>query len=151
MKEIELTNGYKAIIDDENFKLLNQWKWSYHRIGYAIRKSNILMHRLIMNCPKNKTIDHINGNKLDNRKINLRICSLSENLKNQKLRINNTSGYKGVSFEKRRNKWRSQIKIGRQVKEIGQFKTAIQAAMAYDLWAKNIYGEYAKLNFERAI
>lgn len=105
MKKIKLTQGKYAIVDDEDFEWLNQWKWCYCK--YVIRdiilnKKNkrIYMHRLIMNTPEKMQTDHINGNKLDNRRNNLRICTQSQNNMNRKISKLNTSGYRGIYWDK---------------------------------------------------
>jgi hypothetical protein len=137
MKEIQLTQGKVAIVDDEDFEYLNQWKW--HAIKsintyYAVRCSWIngkdhtrIMHRIIMNNPINKSIDHINHNGLDNRKENLRICTCRENSINR-LKPNPT-GYCGVS--KHGRKFRSRIWINGKICTIGTFLTAELAGNAY--------------------
>src|SRR3990167_419773 len=109
MKQIKLTQGKYTLVDDEEFDWLSKWSWCLHTNGYAQRgifskKRNInkmiLMHREIMKPRDEEWIDHINQNKLDNRKSNLRICNASTNGANQKISIKNTSGYKGVNWDK---------------------------------------------------
>lgn len=119
MKTIPLTQGKVALIDDEWFEYLSQYKWGYYKGGYAARqtqrnrvKATIYMHRLIANTPKGYDTDHINGDKLDNRSSNLRVVTHHENLSAyMKLDKRNTSGYRGVA--KWKNKWRA--RIGRSV------------------------------------
>jgi hypothetical protein len=113
MKYIQLTQGKVAIVDDEDFERVNQFKWCFDT-GYAARKSGprkaqvkIWLHRFIMQTPPGMDTDHINGNKLDNRKNNLRICTHSINLNNSKLARNNTTGFQGVSWSKDKKKWRA--------------------------------------------
>jgi hypothetical protein len=141
MKKIELTKGKFAIVDDEDFEWLNQWKWQYDSHGYATRKlwiiggkgktEKIYLHRLIMDNPTNKEVDHINRNKLDCRKSNLRLVTHSQNLLNRPANSNNTSGYKGVFFDKSRNKWKAMIKINYRSIFLGRFNTAKEASNAY--------------------
>ena len=101
--EIKLSNGKYTIIDDEDYSLIAEYRWHFDK-GYAKahKKDNkrrwILMHRLIMNPPNDKFIDHINRNKLDNRKRNLRLCNPSQNGSNMKIPKSNKSGFKGVSY-----------------------------------------------------
>jgi hypothetical protein len=156
-KIIPLTQGKEAIVDDEDFEYLNQWKWRYsggRRPGYAItgesfkKGGRFRMHRLIVNAPSNIDVDHINGNRLDNRRENLRFCNQSQNLANSKLQVNNTSGYKGVCWNKRIKKWHSQVGSRKNRKNLGEFNTAEEAAKAHDEAAKKLYGEFAKLNFD---
>lgn len=154
MKKIILRGVHSdkfILIDNEDFEWLNQWKWSY-KDGYAVRTiwpthHQIRMHRLIMNTPKGMDTDHINGNGLDNRKLNLRICTTSQNLMNKTKKQNHSSTYKGVHWDKQMQKWRTNIYINHKQTFIGLFDKERWAAMAYDLWAKENYGKFAKLNF----
>lgn len=155
MKEIKLSKGFIALVDDEDFEWLNQWKWSYHSGGYAVRMhlghKMLFMHRFIMNVPTTLEIDHINHNGIDNRKCNLRICTTSQNLHNTKIQRNNTSGYKGVSFNKLTNKWEAYIKINNKKIHLGLFNTSEDAARAYDAKTKNSFGKFALTNFKENI
>lgn len=150
MKEIELSRGQMALVDDEDFDWLSQWKWSYAPVGYAVRRYEgkiILMHRLIMDAPKGKRVDHINMNGIDNRRINLRICSHRENLLNRGKQRNNTTGYKGVSYCSRIDKWRASIRDDNaRDLHLGYFKTPEEAALAYNISALKYHGEFAHLN-----
>jgi hypothetical protein len=151
-KEIKLTQGKLALVDDEDFEWLNQWKWYYHD-GYALRMSlgsnrkSIRMHRIIMNTPDNMEPDHINGNTLDNRKYNLRNCTHAENLCNSKIQINNASGYKGVSWNKQRKKWSVKIVKNQIHIFLGLYISKEDAINVYNKKAKELFGEYAKLNY----
>ena len=158
-KEIQLTQGKVAIVDDEDFDYLNQWKWSLRPTGngisYAIRgfkkheKSkikSISMHRQIMNPDKGYVIDHIDGNTLNNQKINLRICTQSQNCGNQKIPINNTTGFKGVQFNKIQNRYYAQITVNKKNIYLGSFIDPIDAAKAYNEAAIKYKGEFANLN-----
>ena len=153
MKEIQLTRGFVAIVDDEDYEWLNQWKWSCDSRGYAIRyesitkgkQTAILMHRQILNLLKGdiKNGDHINGNRLDNRKENLRICSKSENNRNRNIGKDNTSGYKGVSWNGSANKWQSRIRINGKQKHLGLFTCPKEAHEAYKKAAMKNHGLFA--------
>lgn len=164
MKKIKLTQGKYALIDEEDFDLISQYKWYAKKIGntfYAARaitvqgqnkhknikrkQKTIIMHREIMKnkLKQNQEIDHINGNGLDNRKCNLRLCNRSENMMNQRIK-KGTSQYKGVRWDK---KWRAQITYNKKQKHLGFFNNEIDAAKAYDKKAKELFGEFAKLNF----
>ena len=103
------------------------------------------LHRDILGNPEGKVVDHINGNKLDNRKYNLRVCSIKENIRNSKPK-EGTSKYKGVHWDKSRNKWVSSIKVDREGKYLGRFNKEIDAAKAYDVAAEKYFGEFARLN-----
>lgn len=105
------------------------------------------LHREIMGNPEGLVVDHINGDILDNRKYNLRVCTTKENIRNSKPQ-EGTSTYKGVSWDKDRNKWIAQIKVDRKGIHLGRFDSEIQAAEAYDNAAINYYGEYARLNLQ---
>ena len=114
----------EALIDDEDFDYLNQWRWHLSAKGYAVRKpgkSCIFMHRLLNKTPYNMQTDHINRNKLDNRKSNLRTVSNQQNHFNMPLQKTNTSGFAGVSWDKSRNKWISRIIKNNSVIYLGRF------------------------------
>lgn len=154
-KIIELTQNKYAVVDDEDYDRLRGLKWHYHSSGYAVHGGNhyrkiskTYMHRLIINAPKNMEVDHINGDGLDNRKENLRIVTKAENAMNRsRSSKNNHSGFKGVSFYKRLNKWQAYINKDRKFIFLGYFDAKIEAAKAYDTAAKQYFGEFAKLNY----
>ncbi len=155
-KIIKLNQGKETLVSDEDFDKVSKYKWSYvfgartQRVQTSINGRYALLHRFIMNTPKGMDTDHINGNRLDNRRENLRICTHQENMFNQK-GLNKTSIYKGVMKPTKNKKWVTTIKHNYKLIYIGSFKTEKQAAMAYDIWAYDLFGKYAKLNFERAI
>lgn len=156
MKKIQLTKNQFAIVDDSDFKYLNQFRWYISTSGYATRdvwckltrtKSNVRMHREILGLKKGdaERVDHIDLDKLDNRKSNLRICSHQQNCQNRPKQSNNTSGFKGVYFHKQTKKWNA--KIGKSPsKSLGLFSLKEDAARAYDLEAKKRFGEFAYFN-----
>lgn len=159
MKKIKLTQGKFALVDNEDYKKLSQYKWYvvYRRnTFYAVRAKYIngkrteeLMHRRIMGLKykDGKFTDHINRNGLDNRKNNIRICTIAQNGWNRTgKQSNNTSGYKGVCRHPLSNKWRAQIKVNSQTKHIGFFTLRIDAAQAYNDAAIKYFGEFANLN-----
>ena len=157
MKEIQLTQGKVALVDDEDFEYLNQWKWyahNHHGKFYATRsiringkKKTVRMHRVIVNNtnPKMHT-DHQNGDSLDNRRMNLRICTASENCRNTKKYIHNTSGYKGVTWNKAVKKWVARIELNKKRNHLGYFIDIKDAAHAYNEAAIKFHGAFAKLN-----
>lgn len=161
MKEIKLTKGKVAFVDDEDFERVNCFKWwaVYSRrsdnIWYAKTRMRdtgekvVCMHRFVLGLPQNKEsqVDHKDRNGLNNQKSNLRICSGSQNLGNTGLRKNNTSGFKGVSLRSDHKKWRSNISFHKKVIHLGAFETKELAAKAYDEAAKKSFGEFAWLNF----
>jgi len=162
MKKIKLGGKLfkHTIVDDEDFEYLNQWKWTLSPQGYAVRRIHtrlgigeyageiIFMHRLTMDCPKNKNIDHKNGNKVDNRKDNLRLCNQSQNGANSKIRINNTTGYKGVKIDKRQpgRPYIAEITVNRKVIYLGGHSTKEEAATSYNRAAIKYFGQFARLN-----
>jgi hypothetical protein len=158
MKEIPLTHGKVAIVDDEDYELLNQWKWHYGGGGgYAVRhnyksskQTRLFMHRVIMNTPEGMQTDHINGDRLDNRRENLRICTNAENMRNSKKHKNNTSGFKGVSRCKDCNRWRAYINCDNDRHNLGLFLNPVDAAYAYDTKAIELFGEFANINFKES-
>lgn len=128
MKLIPLTQGYQAFVDDEDYKELSKHRWYYHD-GYADSTKG-KMHRIIMAAKKGAEVDHVNRNKLDNRKSNLRIATRSQNNHNVGLRKDNTSGQKGVSYFKPRNSWVARIQIEGKRFYLGSFKNRDQAIIA---------------------
>ena len=154
MQKITLTQGKFALVDDDDFEELNKYNW-YFSQGYATRHVTISgkrklqgMHRFITNCPADMDVDHANHDKLDNRKSNLRVCSHSENNQNQQMRTKSktSSVYKGVYFDKHANKWRAHIKLNYKDKHLGLFENEIDAAIAYNNAAIEMFGEFALLN-----
>lgn len=140
-----------ALVDFDDFKRVNKFVW-YLNGEYPSRKQTvngkikvIRLHRFILG--KDTLIDHINNNPLDNRKDNLRVCTFQENTFNQKKAVNNTSGYKGVWFSKQRNKWTSTVRRSGERFYLGYFNDPLSCARAYDLKAKELFGDYAKTNF----
>lgn len=156
MKLIKLSKNKFAKVDDEDFEYLNKWKWSVSSNNYAVRrvsrklkgKNNIiiLMHRQIMKTNKNMQTDHINQNKLDNQKSNLRMCTRSENSCNRLKRKNTSSKYKGVCWDKAKKKWVAQVWKD-NVKVLNKrFPTEKEAAIAYNKKSKIFHKEFAILN-----
>lgn len=153
---VTLTKGYEAIIDGEDYERVTKWRWSAtirpNGMVYAVRtckengKKAINLHRFLMNCPKGMEVDHINHNPLDNRKSNLRICTMAENRKNIPLSIRNTTGYKGIYWDTQCNCWRAKININGKSHCIGRYETPTKAAQAYDIEAIKQYGEFAATN-----
>ncbi len=145
-KVINLTQNQVTIVDDEDFQYFEQFKWHYTTYGYAKNNKLGLLHRIILDVNFNQDVDHKNGNKLDNRKCNLRICNKSQNGMNRNITKKSTSGYKGVYWKKDRNKWRAQIQVNKKSIFIGYFENKEDAAKAYNEAAVKYHKEFAKLN-----
>ncbi len=150
-KQIPLTQGRFALVDDEDYDYLMQWKWQFHSKGYARRRSNgknIYMHRIINKTPDGLITDHINRDPLDNRKLNLRTCTNHQNLSNVEKTCGKTSSiYKGVCWHKMGKKWMARIVVEKMAFYLGCFESEKDAALAYDLAALKYCGDFAKLNF----
>ncbi|WP_342480447.1 HNH endonuclease [Paenibacillus sp. FSL L8-0340] len=152
MREIPLTQGKVALVDDEDYEELAIFHWLYDG-RYAIRKvkgrSKEYMHRQLMPVHESGVVvDHVNGNPLDNRRSNLRAATFQQNAANSKIHAHNTSGYRGVSFYKRgkAKKWRAHITIDGLQHSLGYFVTAEEAAEAYNRKAIEVFKEFASLN-----
>ncbi len=152
MKEILLTDGKIAIIDDEDYALISRYKWKPEVHGkriYAVTKSSPIkrMHRLIMKAKDGQIIDHINGDGLNNTRANLRICGISDNAKNKRKQTNNKTGFKGVSWKTDKKRFSASIGVDTKRIHVGYFDCPFKAARAYDEAAKKHHGEFANLNF----
>jgi len=160
MKEIPLSQGLIAFIDDEDYERVNQYKWYAAKNGqtyYAVRQiqniqprqKQIGMHRFILNAPKGIEVDHEDHDGLNNQRYNIRLATNRQNQYNkQKYSISKTtSQYKGVHWDKRRKKWRTQIRINSKQTQLGYFENEIEAALAYDQAAIIHHGEFSILNF----
>jgi hypothetical protein len=154
MKEIKVTNSRSALVDDEDFDRIAAYRWHKSGSGYPTRRvptpdGNYRegMHRTIMNLPigDKRHVDHINGDSFDNRKCNLRVCEPIENWWNAKIRSDNTSGYKGVSWSKSNAKWSARIKKSGKRVHLGYFEKAEDAYAAYCKAAKDLHGNFARV------
>lgn len=155
MKEIKLTQGKVALVDDAAYEWLSQWKWTYikpRNVEYAYRKDrggnnkNIYMHKQILQPPPGMKTDHKDNNGLNNQRHNLRVCTNSQNLGNMPLYSNNTSGYKGVTWRSDIHKWCASIGTGKKRTYLGYFLNLPDAVNAYNSAAQKLFGEFAKLN-----
>jgi hypothetical protein len=150
---IDLLHGLRAIIDHDDRDLVSQYRWwAIRRPGrtyvYGRAKPGdkpVYMHRLLLGFPAGLVVDHINGNGLDNRRANLRACEQRANLTNTAGR-SGSSEYKGVCRVRGRTLWRAAIKIGGRTFYIGAFKQEVEAAIAYDLAAEVLHGQFFRPN-----
>jgi hypothetical protein len=159
MKEITLTHGKTALVDDADFEHLSQFKWHAAKEGniwYAVRtasrregRSSVRMHRLIIGAKPGTRVDHMDCNGLNNQRHNLRLCTHQQNLCNRPATNANTSGFKGVSWYKRYQKWEANIAVNGKKRRIGYFDSLVKAACAYDDAARELHGEFARVNFPR--
>lgn len=157
-KLIPLTRGNVALVDAGDYRWLRQWQWSYLSSGYACRGEKnsgkqhmVLMHRALLNAPDGSYIDHINGNRLDNRRCNLRIVTPQQSAYNTRKRKSAT-GFRGVTKHpdpKRSRPYQARIRAEGKHLRLGWFETPEDAARAYDEAAIRLHGEYAVLNFGR--
>ena len=153
VKKIKLTKGYITLIDDEDYERVSKHSWYINKGSYAestINNKGVRLHRFILNPPEGMLIDHINGDGLDNRKENLRIASPRQNQANSLGKpINRKSKYKGVIYypNAHKRKWRARLFISKHKSiHLGFFSSEEEAAKAYDVKSKELYGEFAKLN-----
>lgn len=160
-RAILLTQGKISIVDAINYDWLSQYNWKVEKQNnganyYAVRTvriSNgrhltIRMHREIIGAKPHELVDHINGDSLDNRLGNLRIATRRQNAKNTGPRPNSSSQYKGVSWKAQMGKWVAQITNNYKKIHIGYFSNEEDAARAHDTVAKELHGEFARLNFQ---
>jgi hypothetical protein len=154
MKLIPVGNNYFTKVSDSEYPRLSKFVWRLNKDGdYLVvvrkfyinkKRTNWIMSRFILSAPTGKYVDHINGDTLDNQNENLRLCSQTENQRNRKINSNNKSGYKGVKASGK--KWVAIINCNKKHKYLGTFETREDAAKAYNEYAKNLYGEFARLN-----
>lgn len=149
MKSIPLTQGKFALVDDEDYEYLMQWKWHFDG-KYAMcneyisekKRHTIYMHAVIMKTPKGMETDHIDRNKLNNTRANLRVCTSSQNKMNQGQHSNNTSGHPGVSWDNPRSKWKAYIQVKGKCLQLGRFDNIQDAISARKQAVKKYYGEF---------
>lgn len=154
--EVPLSRGMVALVDDEDAATVlaaapwSAWVDEHHTyacratIGSRGQRTTIKLHTFLTGW---SLVDHVNGDGLDNRRANLRPATHAQNMRNARRRSDNTSGYKGVTWERRRGRWCASIHHDRHRKHLGYFPTAHLAACAYDVAALSLHGEYARLNF----
>ena len=157
LQKIRLFCGSEAVVDDEYYPKVNKLSWYFHS-GYAARNRPmrrketawpkiIFMHSIILPAPNGFVVDHINGNRLDNRRENLRLVTVQQNNFNRRSNINYCSSrYKGVFWIEERQLWRSSIKLNGKSTNLGYFRSEEDAASAYNFYAVKLFGSFARLN-----
>ena len=159
MKQIKLSQGLFALVDDQDFEKANRFKWCAEKRGkniinyYAKRRivtdgkvSTQSLHVFLLGIKKGFEIDHANSNGLDNRRSNIRHCTRSQNMGNQRKKAGTSSIFKGVSFRKRLNKYGAAIKVNHKSIHIGYYNTAQEAAFEYDCAASIYFKNFARPN-----
>jgi hypothetical protein len=154
MKYIKLNKNKRAMVDNKDYDWVSTYKWyaNPHAGGWrALTGKGMSMHRLIMGFPVGLEVDHINGNQLDNRRLNLRVCTKTQNLQNSKLSKDSKNKYKGITFVKRYKikPWKASIMLNGKRYWLGQYATQEDAGSAYDKKAVELFGEFARLNFPK--
>lgn len=158
---IELRGGFIALVDEEDADLVRRYRWHAKRKSdwtqnrYVARSANVggktrcvYLHREIIGAQPGQFVDHINGNTLDNRRSNLRLCTQAQNIRNRAADKDNASGFKGISRTGgKRSPWRADIVADAIREYLGVFATPEEAARAYDAAALRLHGEFARLNF----
>lgn len=149
---VPLTQGYEAVIDASDVAIVKAYTWkatvdtrrvyATTNVGGRENKTGMRMHRLIMDAPDGVDVDHIDHNGINNRRNNMRLCTRSENLQNQRKRIDNTSGFKGVHYYKRTGRWRAYIMLEGKERHLGYFDTPELAYDAYCTASKELHGDY---------
>ncbi len=151
VRMIPLDDGFYAYVDAADYEWLSRWNWRLAN-GYAIRASRgrtVFMHKLIMDPPNGMVVDHIDGNKVNNCRFNLRVCTPLQNARNRRKSRCTPSQFKGVYYAKRLKKWYAKWRYKAKERKLEYLETEADAARGYDLAAVRWFGEFARLNFPR--
>jgi len=162
---IPLTQGYVALVDDADYAMVGAHKWrveltrtgKVHRVvrttqpdGWRGRKVSVSLHRVLMDAPSGIEVDHVDRDPLNNQRSNLRFATRQQNNQNTGIRSDNTSGFKGVHFDTNQGLWVARIRGGDGRMFLGRFSDPFDAAQAYDAAARQVFGEFASLNFSES-
>jgi len=152
VKRLELTRGYYALLDAEDYEFARRFKWravikgkwtnAYGRVD----GEDVFMHRALLKAKQGEQVGHKNSNGLDNRRCNVRLCTQPENRRNNEVAAHTTSGFKGVCYSKRYRSWRATIGIMNRDYSLGSYATKIEAAIAYNIGSVEFHGPFARLN-----
>ena len=152
---IPLSKGFFARVDAEDAPRVSRFKWSYSGNGYAIRaeavegrRIYIYMHRFVLNAPDGVEVDHIDLDKLNNSRVNLRLCTPTQNKANRLAQANGESAFKGVCYSHPHGCWKAEIKAAGRKMHLGLYESEQQAALAYAAAALRFHGEFANITFE---
>jgi hypothetical protein len=159
VKEIQLTKGHVARVDDADFEELSKFRWvalAVRNVVYAVRRfkrddgkwGTEYMHRRVTDAPSGVLVDHIDGDGLNNTRSNLRLATNAQNQANSRSRTNGPSGFRGVHWNKQVGKWHSNITVAGRTTTVGWFTCPVEAAKARDASALELHGEFAVLNFD---
>ncbi len=158
MKEIPLTQGVVALVDDEDYERLVGYRWftlrgtrAIHAARHSAERRTIYMHQDILGVRPGYQVDHVNGDGVDNRRANLRWATRTQQRHNQPCYRNSHSGLKGVQLVERTKRWRARITYGGQTRHLGTFVSPVDAARAYDARAREVFGVFARLNFPEEV
>lgn len=153
MKTLTLKCGAVVKVDDADFERISKYTWFLSNKGYAVASThvngsiqNFYLHRVVLDAPKDIWTDHIDGDRLNNTRANLRLCTATQNNMNLAKRKGTTSRFKGVYWCKQKGKWHTRIKMFGKAKHLGFFSDEQAAAIAYDEAAINLFGQFARIN-----
>jgi hypothetical protein len=155
-RRIELTQGYHALLDDEDFARVAAYSWHVAKrrgrryavanVGRGAAKTTVYLHRLVLDAPPGVEVDHRDGEGLNNTRANLRACTHTENMCNAQPRRGGSSRYKGVFWCATRGRWLARVKLSGRTRQVGTFTSERAAALAYNAAARALHGEFARLN-----
>lgn len=146
---VQLTQGFVTVVNLEDLKRIANYRWFAvvtKDQPYVVSRQKGRLHRFLTKAPIGFVVDHINGDTLDNRRCNLRICSQAENVRNSSVRKTSKTGYKGVSYRKDTGKYRVRIYKNYRCFNFGHFDTLDEAVNCYNLNVQGLHGPFAKLN-----